>query len=161
MADSDDFRNFEMVDFDTYADAIGASMAINPYGARSQTSDITTEVRWDKTTRSILGQTDVAIANDDDHLRRVLNRIARRTFIEFGPSSDMLRLISSTGYLEVIGLGIKVVPHLLRDMETTRRPWFVALAAIVRRDVARHVEPGDIRGMIEAWLNWGRRRKFL
>src|ERR1700733_12930535 len=58
-------------------------------------------------------------------------------------------------YQEIIHMGPPVVPYLLRDLETNRRHWFAALAAITGANPVQREEAGDVSRMVDAWLRWG------
>jgi hypothetical protein len=65
-------------------------------------------------------------------------------------------LINDKRYQEIIGLGWDVVPSLLKDLQTNKRFWFPALAAITG---VRPFDPSEInnpRRMTEAWVKWGK-----
>lgn len=64
-------------------------------------------------------------------------------------------------YQEIIRLGPPIVPYLLRDLETNRRHWFAALAAITDANPVRREEAGDSARMVEAWLRWGRENGYV
>lgn len=161
MALNDDFQTSELVDFDGYADPGRAAISSDTYAHRRMQGDDFTGPKWSRISRSLLGQEKAIVADAEIDLDRLFKRLAKKAFAEFGPSSDISRLFASSGYLEIIGLGQQIVPQLLRDMQRTRRPWFVALAAITRGDPAKTAEPGDIRGMTDAWLGWGKRKKLI
>jgi hypothetical protein len=105
--------------------------------------------------------------NPDAHARapratqKNFRRLAARAMQHLGPSSDLSKLFSCQEYVQIIGLGPDVVPILLRDMETTGRPWFSALSAITRVDLSSQAEPGDLRALVTAWLAWGRENRYL
>ena len=63
-------------------------------------------------------------------------------------------------YQEIIAMGPTVVPLLLRDLETNRRHWFTALAAITGADPVPEEDAGDIPKMAAAWLRWGRENGY-
>src|SRR5258707_15863309 len=59
-------------------------------------------------------------------------------------------------YQEIIGLGVEVVPLLLRDMEEQQTHWFCALREITGADPIPKSAAGDIPRMVEAWLGWAK-----
>ena len=161
MALNNDFRTDEFLDYDTYSDGGDISPSgVSYVRALRQTEEVTTK-KWARITGFVLGRDKIVVDSADDDLEMQFKKSARMAFKQFGASSDLTRLFYSIGYLEVIGLGPRVVPLLLRDMRDDRRPWFFALSAITRADAAKNVNPGDIRGVIDAWLAWGKRRRFL
>ena len=63
-------------------------------------------------------------------------------------------------YQEIISMGPAVVPLLLQDLESNRRHWFAALAAITGTDPVAEEDAGNIPRMAEAWLQWGRENGY-
>jgi hypothetical protein len=63
-------------------------------------------------------------------------------------------------YQAIIALGRPVVPLLLRDLERTRRHWFVALKAVTGADPVSPADAGRVARMTEAWLRWGRENGY-
>src|SRR5689334_18112769 len=54
---------------------------------------------------------------------------------------------SHPAYQETIGMGLAVVPLLLRDLEANRRHWFAALAVITGADPVPREDRGNIPRM--------------
>ncbi|MBI1817618.1 MAG: hypothetical protein HYR72_21790 [Deltaproteobacteria bacterium] len=69
--------------------------------------------------------------------------------------SNILRKVMSPAYQEIIGMGEKVIPLILCDLETTGGHWFWALKAIARQDAAAGIDNYD--DAVRAWLSWGAR----
>jgi hypothetical protein len=63
-------------------------------------------------------------------------------------------------YQEIVGMGRAVVPLLLKDLETNRRHWFTALAAITGADPIPAEDAGNIPRMAEPWLRWGKENGY-
>ncbi|MCI0683329.1 MAG: hypothetical protein L0Y71_14595 [Gemmataceae bacterium] len=59
-------------------------------------------------------------------------------------------------YREIIGLGIDVVPLLLRDLEDNHTHWFAALREITGANPIPEEAAGNIPKMAEAWLRWAK-----
>lgn len=66
-------------------------------------------------------------------------------------------IASHPAYLEVIGLGMPVVPLILEEMSRTGGHWFEALKAITGEDPVPREHWGRIALMRQDWLDWGRR----
>ena len=64
-------------------------------------------------------------------------------------------------YQAIIGMGKEVIPLILRDLENSRAQWFWALRSIAGESPVRAEDRGDIRAMTDAWLNWGRDRRYI
>lgn len=75
--------------------------------------------------------------------------------------SSVSDLIYDRHYQEIINLGLDVLPYLLADLQSNKRFWFPALAAITG---VRPFDPGDSnnpRRMAEAWVRWGKRKGLI
>ncbi len=59
-------------------------------------------------------------------------------------------------YQAVIGLGVEVVPFLLRDLAENHTHWFAALEAITGARPTSAADAGNIPRMAEAWLRWAK-----
>ena len=64
-------------------------------------------------------------------------------------------------YKEIIGMGKDVIPFILRDLEDSRAQWFWALRSIARESPVRPEDRGDVRAMTDAWLAWGKDRRYI
>ena len=161
MALGNDFHSSAFIDFDAYEEPSSGLSFLNSYLEQSSKPEDASATKWERIAGFVLGTEKAIVDSADSQLEPVFRRLARKAVRDLGASSDLSRLFASPSYLEVIGLGPKVVPLLLRDMRDSRRPWYVALGAITRHDAAIRVERGDIRGMMDAWLAWGKRRRIL
>ena len=156
MSNLNDFQSSELINYEAYED----TSALAPLPKHPNEGSDKREDEWRKISQTLL-RSFKKQETEEGKTERLFQKLSKRVFDEFGPSSDIEKLYSSHSHLEVVGLGQGAVPLLLRDMSAKRRPWFVALAAITRANPAKSVEPGDINGLINAWLAWGRRHKFL
>ena len=64
-------------------------------------------------------------------------------------------------YQEIIGMGKDAIPLILRDLEETRAQWFWALNSIAGESPVRPEDRGDVDAMAAAWLDWGKRRRYI
>lgn len=62
-------------------------------------------------------------------------------------------------YLQIIGLGMPIVPLLLRELQKRPEPWFWALTALTGDDPT--VETSTFDEAVQAWLSWGRDKGYL
>ena len=72
--------------------------------------------------------------------------------------SSTTKMILQPAYQQIIGMGDKAVPLLLREMEREPDHWGWALHAITRVDPVRREDAGRLAKIAEAWLAWGRGR---
>jgi len=64
-------------------------------------------------------------------------------------------------YQEIIGLGPRILPALLKAINQPEpEPWFWALAAISRENPVPEESQGNLPVMRDAWLAWGRTRNL-
>jgi hypothetical protein len=73
--------------------------------------------------------------------------------------SSLTALVMHRAYQNIIGLGPRAIPFILRELEQEPNHWFWALAAITREDPAEGEETLD--GAAEKWLEWGRMRGYI
>ena len=64
-------------------------------------------------------------------------------------------------YQRIIGMGMVAVPFILDDLRQHGGQWYWALRAIVGYAPYGRESAGNIPGMKEAWLKWGRAHKLI
>ena len=59
-------------------------------------------------------------------------------------------------------MGESAIPLILRDLETEPNHWISALSEIVDEgpEIPAH-EKGNITAVSEAWIEWGKRKKYI
>jgi hypothetical protein len=70
-------------------------------------------------------------------------------------------MVMHPAYQQIIGMGERVVPVLLRELERRPNHWFWALKAITRQDPVPDEARGDFDAMVGAWLRWGRTQGYI
>ena len=78
-----------------------------------------------------------------------------------GPQSSVPAMVMHPAYQRIVGLGPAAVPLLLRELERRPDHWFWALNAITGEDPVAAGDRGNLTGMTEAWLDWGRRHGLI
>ena len=58
--------------------------------------------------------------------------------------SSITSIVLDPAYQQIIGLGVAVVPFILREMEKAPGHWYSALGAITQENPAQNVAAGDI-----------------
>jgi len=96
----------------------------------------------------------VNVASEFRKLRLALDR-------RLGPVGLLRDRLFSAEYAAIVGLGPRVVPLLLKDLQRSVQPWFWALKAITRTDPASDVNPGDFETIAARWIEWGKQKKIL
>lgn len=73
--------------------------------------------------------------------------------------------IAHPSYQAIINLGLTsprlMLSLLLRDMQTTGRTWFTALARISHQNPVRQEDAGNVKKMTKTWLKWGKNEGLL
>ena len=85
-------------------------------------------------------------------------RLRDKWHAERGITSSLTKIAACPSYLRIIGMGEKVVPLILNQLEEEGDEpdfWFWALEAITGENPVPDSDLGDIRAMARAWLDWG------
>lgn len=64
-------------------------------------------------------------------------------------------------YQQIIGMGLSVLPYILRDLQREPKQWFWALNSITGVNPVSAQARGRINQMVEAWLQWGREQHYV
>ena len=70
-------------------------------------------------------------------------------------------IASHMAYQQIIGMGQDAIPLILRDLEETQDQWFWALRAIAKESPIKPEDRGDIDAMTDAWIDWGKRHRYI
>ena len=97
------------------------------------------------------------VADTQAEFERLATKWKRETAHLSSPSA----IAEHRAYQAIIGMGKEVIPFILRDLEDSRAQWFWALRSIARESPVRPEDRGDVRAMTDAWLNWGRDRRYI
>ncbi len=63
-------------------------------------------------------------------------------------------------YQQIIGMGEKILPFLLRELESKPLYWFWAVKAITHVDPVPPGDKGKVKKMRDAWLKWARSQGY-
>ena len=77
-----------------------------------------------------------------------------------GYSSSINKMCSHPAYQQVIGMGEKAIPLILRELEQSPEHWFWALKAITGVNPVPRDERADIKAMATHWIAWGREKGY-
>lgn len=99
---------------------------------------------------------DVRNAAADSEIEKKFLALAAIWRYRVGPASSITQMVADPAYLQIIGLGRAVLPHLLRELARQPDHWFSALSAITGEDPISAGAEGNLAAMTEAWLAWGR-----
>ena len=64
-------------------------------------------------------------------------------------------------YQRIIGLGPKVVPLILVELQKETNHWFWALEAITGENPVPKEDAGDVEASARAWIAWGKKNGHL
>ena len=70
--------------------------------------------------------------------------------------SSPIQIIDNYYYQEIIKLGYKAIPLILKSMEKDNALWFSALRELTNENPVTDDMVGYTDRMSEAWLTWGR-----
>jgi len=77
-----------------------------------------------------------------------------------GHSSKIADMAMHPAYQKIIGMGPKIVPLLLREMEQRPGHWTWALRSITRENPVTDETRGNLKEMANARVEWGKGRGY-
>lgn len=112
-------------------------------------------------TRPTWDQIDETTAIYQEVVSRRFQQLVDRWLEDTINMSSIAARVAHPAYLEIIGMGEKVVPLLLSELEKRPSHWFPALTAITRENPIPEEARGRFKEMTEAWLEWGRENNYI
>jgi hypothetical protein len=100
-------------------------------------------------------------ATEESSLEEIFKEHADRWQRETAHLSSPSQIMLHPSYQAVLGMGDRIVPILLRDLQQNRRPWFWALSYITKANPLTRSDAGRMDKMIEAWVKWGKQNSLL
>lgn len=70
--------------------------------------------------------------------------------------SSTAQMSQHPAYREIISMGTKAVPLLLRELKQNPLYWLLALSEITGENPVKPEQRGRVKQMAEAWLEWGK-----
>lgn len=70
--------------------------------------------------------------------------------------SSVASMVMHPAYLEIISQGEKMIPFILRELQSRPGHWFIALKTLAKTSPVKPEDAGNIKKMTEAWLAWGK-----
>ena len=124
-------------------------------------SDIRDHIRnlWTESRGKVQGE-DQSQQQPSPSLATLFGRLAT-DWRESREPGDIHQIAMHRAYQRIVGLGMPVVPYILRELENKPDHWFWALNAITGEDPVSPDAQGDLRKMVEAWLELGRERGYI
>ncbi len=93
-------------------------------------------------------------------LEREFNSLVAQWKPDTEVTSSVTEMVLHPAYQEIIALGPRAIPLLLRELERELDHWFWALRVLAREDPVPEKYRGNMPAMREAWLAWGRSRGY-
>lgn len=75
--------------------------------------------------------------------------------------SDTRKMAMLRPYQAIIGMGLPVVPLILEELKREPDHWFWALEVITDENPVPAEARGDVTGIADAWLDWGKREGLI
>lgn len=75
--------------------------------------------------------------------------------------SSISDVVLNRNYQRIIGMGIQVVPLILKEMARKPDHWFWALYSILGVNPVPKQDEGNVAAMTDAWLAWGHEEGYL
>ncbi|MDO8787410.1 MAG: hypothetical protein Q7J42_05000 [Sulfuritalea sp.] len=75
--------------------------------------------------------------------------------------SSLQDIVLHMSYQRIIGLGPRVIPLILRELEENGGHWFWALQSITGENPVSPEDVGRTKRMAERWLAWGREKRYI
>jgi hypothetical protein len=79
---------------------------------------------------------------------------------ETGHLSSTTKIVNHPAFQEILTLGPKVIPLMLRDLEARPRLWVWALPRITGVDPIPESDAGNIAKMSQTWLQWAKEKGY-
>lgn len=87
--------------------------------------------------------------------------LAKQWRIERDRGSDVAAMIDHPSYRSIIDIGELAVRPILEDLRRKPDHWFPALNAITGANPVSIEQEGRLKGMADAWIEWGRGEGYL
>lgn len=91
----------------------------------------------------------------DDYL--VFKALIDEWHVQRGTTSSLTEMVLCPAYQSIIGMGQKVIPLILTQLEAEGDDpdhWFWALQVLTRANPVRDEDQGNLARMSQAWLRW-------
>ena len=91
---------------------------------------------------------------------RLFERLTAEWKRETAHLSSPPAIAEHPAYQEIIGMGEKAIPLILRDLQQTGGQWFRALRSITGESPIQPEDRGNIDAMAKAWVDWGKQHQY-
>ena len=100
-------------------------------------------------------------SGQDAEAEQEFRRLADLWRKETGMSSSLSKKLQHPAYRQIIGMGHKALPWILRDLQDHPGAWFEALRTIAKQSPVPPEDRADPKKARAAWLKWGKERGFI
>jgi hypothetical protein len=107
-----------------------------------------------------IGESNGVASSGLPELEKRFATLAAEWKAERGHSSSIVKLCAHPAYQQIIGMGHKAIPLLLRELEREPDHWFWALKVITGVNPVPRESRANIKEMAHHWVNWGREQGF-
>jgi type I restriction enzyme M protein len=108
---------------------------------------------------NLIDQTIAVLSNEPDTLATTFKELVATWRRDTSALSVLERKTMHPAYQTIIGMGVRALPLIFRELQRNGDHWLWALRAITRDDPAG---PDDtFAEAVNAWLKWGRERGYL
>lgn len=97
----------------------------------------------------------------DAEAEQEFRRLADLWRKETGMLSSVSRKLQHPAYRQIIGMGDKALPWILRELRDRPGLWFEALKTIARQSPVPPEDRADPKKARAAWLKWGKDRGLI
>ncbi len=99
----------------------------------------------------------IGIKDEEEDFQNLAEKWKEETLL----TSSVNKIESNPSYLEIIGMGKKVLPYIFQDLKSEPAFWFSALEKITGCDPIESSHRGIVRLMTEDWLKWGEEHEYI
>lgn len=93
-------------------------------------------------------------------LEQRFHRLASVWRAETAYVSSSSELVAHPAFREIVGMGVPVIPLLLRELENRTGQWHRAMREITSADPVSPADRGNVDRAAEAWLRWGKEKGY-
>jgi len=108
-----------------------------------------------------IGTTLPTVTDATDPVEQRFHRLAAEWKKEARYLSNTAQMALLKPYQRIIGMGMPVVPLILRELQREPNHWFWALEAITEDNPVPPETAGNVRLTAEAWITWGRQHGLI
>lgn len=108
-----------------------------------------------------LNNVSICVNFADQEISHKFNYFAQQWQKDVEGLSSMSQMAKHPAYQEIINMGEKVIPFLLKDLEKNPLYWLTALHTITGENPIKSEQKGRIKSMAQAWLDWGKTKGYI